>query len=294
MTPATVHRSDRPENLEGDPVLPFVPAFVPNLLQVAPFALAFCLLCAKPLRAHPGPFYAFWTLAVVAVTLEWLPTALPPALDAFVQLVTSSYTGVFLYLVVMFVGALERTPLVKRLLSIRSELSVIAGIVIAAHVVRVAGFFTLSLTPMWERVWGQPAASLMFAAAVIVGVPLTATFLVPWVTSFKVVRRRMSQKAWKRTQLLAYPFIALMVAQGFLLAVGHALYGYPYDGLALSAAWLASFAQQVATAWMYLAIGAAYLVLRLRKRSRDRARREGVRAAVALEKPAEGTSAAAI
>ena len=290
-------------------MLPFFPAFVPNLLQAAPFVLAFALLCAKPLCAHPGPFYLFWTLAVLAVTwydpvvsimgadapqlaLAWqsqvqaLPTT-TPLLDAVVQLVTSSYTGVCLYFIVMFAGALERTPLVKRLLSVRSELSVIGGIVIAAHLVRVVGFLMLSLSPMWERMWGQPAAGIMFAAAVIVGLPLTVTFLVPWITSFKAVRRRLSPKAWKRTQLLAYPFVFLMVAQGFLLAVGHALHGYPYDGtgvmMALATdpgAWLASFAQQVVTAWLYLALGAGYAVLRLRKRSRDKARRaEAVEAA---------------
>ena len=44
-----------------------------------------------------------------------------PALYAISQLLTSSFTGVALYLVVMFVGALERTPIVKRLLSVRSE-----------------------------------------------------------------------------------------------------------------------------------------------------------------------------
>ena len=296
-------------------MIPFVPAFVPNLLQVAPFAIAFALLCAKPLRCCPGPFYVFWTLSVVAVTwsgpvvsvlgsdapafatvwqaqLEALPST-APLLDAVVQLVTSAYTGVCLCFIVMFAGALERTPWVKRLLSVRSELSVIAGIVIAAHLVRVAGFLALSLTPMWPRIWGQPAAGVMFAAAVVVGLPLTATFLVPWITSFKAVRKRLSAKTWKRTQLLAYPFVALMAAQGFLLAVGHLLHGYPYDGLAASAAfavdpagWLATFAGQVFTAWMYLVLGASYAVLRLRKRSRDKARREAaVSSAVASGAP---------
>lgn len=276
-------------------MLPFVPAFVPNLLQALPFVLAFALLLAKPLRSHPGPFYVFWTAAVAAVT--WFdPVFESAALNAAVQLVTSAYTGVCLYFVVMFVGALDRTPWVKRLLSIRSELSVIGGIVIAAHLVRVAGFFALSLTPMWERVWGQPAAAFMFAAAVVVGVPLTVAFVVPWVTSFKVVRKRLSPKAWKRSQLLAYPFVILMAAQGFLLAVGHVLYGYPYNGTALlsafavdPASWLANFAQQVATAWMYATLGAGYVVLRLRKRGRDKARRE---AAVASGAPAAAKASA--
>ena len=289
-------------------MLAFMPSFVPNLLQAAPFVIAFALLCAKPLRSCPGAFYAFWTLSVTAVTWSdaavsllgsdapafataWQAqlTALPstaPLLDAAVQLVTSAYTGVCLYFVVMFAGALERTPAVKRLLSVRTELSVIGGFLVAGHLVRVFGFLAMSLTPAWGQIWGHPAAELMFAAAVVVGLPLTATFLAPWITSFRFVRRRMPAGAWKRVQKLAYPFMFLMVAQGFLLAVGHAAYGYPFDGSVMMAllqnpvSWLAGFAQHVATAWTYLAFGVAYAVLRLRKRARDEARRgRAVRAA---------------
>ena len=91
-------------------MLPFVPVFVPNLVQVAPFVLAFAILCANPLRKHAGWFYALWTLVVVAATwydpvislmgeaapaaafaMESQMSALPstmPALYAIVQLLT--------------------------------------------------------------------------------------------------------------------------------------------------------------------------------------------------------------
>lgn len=298
-------------------MLPFFPSFIPNLIQVAPFVLAFALLCAKPLRRHPAPFYAFWTFAVVGVTwfdpvialsqnqgptfskayeawLGSLATAMP-ALDAVITLITSSFTGVCLYLIVMFIGAMERTPLVKRLLSIRSELSVIGGIIIMGHVVRIIDFPFLFANPFWAGIWGEPAVQFMFIAAVVIGPLLTIVFIIPWVTSFKVVRKRMTHAAWKRTQLLAYPFMALMVAQGFFLALGHCLYGFPYDDTATMmaimsdpTAWLGTFAQQVATAWMYLSIGVAYLVMRLRKRSRDKAKREQVKEASC--KPASVTA----
>ena len=303
-------------------MLPFFPPFIPNLLQIAPFILAFAILCANPLRKHPGWFYALWTVAVVAVTwadpvasimqestpvfvsnwsaiIDSLGTTMP-ALDAVVQLLTSSFTGVCFYLIVMFVGALDKTPVVKKLLSIRSELSVIGGIVVMGHVVRIIDFPFLFLNPMWSQIWGTPAVDFMFVAAVVVGVPLTLTFLVPWITSFRVVRNHMSHAAWKKTQVLAYPFMALMVMQGFLLAVGHALYGYPFDGtqvvmsiMSNPSGWLGSFAQQVATAWMYLVLGAGYLVLRLRKRSRDKLRKEESRmqAAQAQSSPAQDAQA---
>ena len=300
-------------------MLPFIPSFIPNLIQVAPFVVAFSILCAQPLRKHAGWFYAFWTVAVVAVTwfdpvVSLMGESAPgvarmaeaqvnalstnaPVLYAVVQLVTSSFTGVCFYLIVMFVGALERTPVVKRVLSVRSQLSVIGGIVIMGHLVRIVDFPFLFANPMWAQMWGSPAVDYMFVAAVVVGPLLTLTFLVPWITSFKVIRTRMSASVWKKTQLLAYPFMALMVAQGFFLALGHAMYGFPYDGTQFMMAfmsdptgWLGTFAQQVATAWMYLALGIGYLVLRLRKRSRDTARRESVVADVG--KAASGDGAA--
>lgn len=286
-------------------MLPFVPSFIPNLMQVAPFVIAFSLLCVQPLRRHAGWFYAFWTAAVVAVTwfdpvisilgesspgialmaqaqMDALPSS-SPLMHTIVQLLTSSFTGVCFYLIVMFAGALERTPTVKRLLSVRSELSVIGGIVVMGHVVRIVDFPFLFANPLWSQIWGSPAVDYMFIAAVVIGPVLTLCFLVPWITSFRVIRKRMAPATWKKTQKLAYPFMALMVAQGFFLALGHALFGYPYDGtqfmmaiMSDPAAWLETFAQQVATTWMYLTLGIGYLVLRLRKRSRDRARRERV------------------
>lgn len=251
---------------------------IPSILQVLPFVAAFSVLCAKALRSNPLPFYLGWTAVAVLATWGGLASALP-AFDKVIQLLASSYVGVSFYLVVMFVGAFDRTPLVKRVLSVRSELSIIGGILVMGHLVRVFGFLAMSFTPQWGQIWGHPAAELMFAAAVLVGLPLTATFVVPWITSFPFVRARMSAKMWKRTQKLAYPFMFLMVAQGFLLALGHALYGYPFDGSVMMVLmqnpveWLATFAQQVATEWTYLALGAGYAVLRLRKRSRDKARR---------------------
>ena len=283
-------------------MISFIPQFVPNLIQVVPFVLAFSVLCANPLRKYPGFFYGIWAAAATAIT--WpdviamiFQTSTPafvsayeaglssleatmPAFNTIIELLTSSYTGVCFYLIVMFIGALEKTPTIKKLLSVRSELSILGGIIIMAHVVRVIDFPFLFSNQAWVDIWGYPAAHYMFVAAVIIGPLLTLTFLIPWLTSFKFIKRRMPHATWKKTQMLAYPFMALMIGQGFFLALGHALIAYPFDGYSFSMAimsdpigWLETFAQQVATAWMYLAIGVAYAVTRLRKRSRDKARK---------------------
>ncbi len=280
-------------------MVPFVPQFIPNLLQVAPFVIAFSILCAKPLRKYAGAFYLVVAIAVCAVSwpslarlvlqdsvpnfvasydegLLLLRSSFAP-LELLIQLLTSAYTGVCLYLIVMFIGCFEKTPLVKKLFSIRSEISVLGGIIILGHVVRTISFTFLFLNETWVELWGHPAAEYMFVAAVIIGPLLTICFFIPWLTSFKAIRRRMKHRTWKKTQILAYPFMALMVAQGFFLALGHALYGYPFDSSPLSTtialdpqSWMTFFAQEVATAWMYVLLGVSYLVLRLRKRAQDK------------------------
>ena len=233
-------------------MIPFVPQVVPNILQALVFTGAFTLVFANVLRKHPVPFYVLFIVACVlsfASVLIFVPT-----LYYVDQLLASCYTGVAFYLLVMFAGALPKTwAVTKRLLSVRSELSILGGFIVAFHVVKVLPMVPLAFTSYYQTIWGD-ALPWMFVATVVVGVPLLVCFLVPWVTSFKFIRNRMEHKKWKRVQRLAYPFMALLVAQGMLLAVGHAAYVGAGD---------ARFVNYVVVALTYAVIGAAYLVLKL-------------------------------
>ena len=233
-------------------MIPFVPQVVPNILQALVFTGAFTLVFANVLRKHPVPFYVLFIVACVfsfASVLIFVPT-----LYYVDQLLASCYTGVAFYLLVMFAGAFPKTwAVTKRLLSVRSELSILGGFIVAFHVVKVLPMVPLAFTSYYQTIWGD-ALPWMFVATVVVGVPLLVCFLVPWVTSFKFIRNRMEHKKWKRLQRLAYPFMALLVAQGMLLAVGHAAYVGAGD---------ARFVNYVVVALTYAVIGAAYLVLKL-------------------------------
>ncbi|WP_283169659.1 hypothetical protein [Curtanaerobium respiraculi] len=252
----------------------FLPQFIPDLLQVFPFVWAFCVLCAKPLRAHPLAFYLPWTAIVAGATAASMggfdsTRAAIPLLDTFLNLTSSAVAGVSFYLIVMFIGAMQRGPMVKKLYSIRSEMSVLGGIIIAAHCVRVLPYLLVFTSQTVFQAFGQVGGWFMFFASGVAGVPLMLCFLVPWITSFSCVRKRMSGEAWRKVQKLAYPMMALMVAQGVLLAVGHALAGYPfadqsalYRIVASPASYVMSLAKYVATAWLYGGIGVAYAYLR--------------------------------
>ncbi len=233
-------------------MLPFIPQVIPNILQALVFAGAFSLAFAPVLRKHPVPFCL---LFIVSCVISFVPAIVfMPSLYYVDQLFSSCYTGVAFYLLVMFAGALPKSwALTKRLLSIRSELSILGGFVIVFHVLKVLPMVPLAFTSYYSRIWGD-ALPWMFLATVVVGVPLLVCFLVPWITSFKFLRNRMVHRKWKRLQRLAYPFMALLVAQGMLLAIGHAVYVGSGD---------ARFIGYLATAVTYGAIGAVYLLLKL-------------------------------
>lgn len=79
----------------------------------------------------------------------------------------------------------------------------------------------------------------------------------------------------EKVQKLAYPFTVFMLAQGLFLALGHALYLYPFDGMRLfetayqgGGAFMSDFAGYVASAWIYAVLLVAYPVLRLRRKHR--------------------------
>ncbi len=242
-------------------MIPFVPQVIPNILQALVFAGAFSLAFAPVLRKHPVPFYV---LFIVACVLSFSSVLIfVPTLYYVDQLLASCYTGVAIYLLVMFAGALPKSwAVTKRLLSVRSELSILGGFVILFHAVKVLPMVPLAFTSAYSRIWGD-ALPWMFVATVVVGVPLLVCFLVPWITSFKFIRNRMEHKKWKRVQRLAYPFMALLVAQGMLLAAGHAAYVGAGD---------ASFVNYVVVAATYGVIGVTYLALKLVQRRKKKAR----------------------
>lgn len=229
-------------------MIPYVPDVVPDILQALVFAIAFTLVAAKPLRKHPLPFYAVFIVAAffTFVDLGHI-NQIAYTID---NLLASCYTGVAFYLLVMFTGALPvKWSYTKLLYSIRSELSILAGFIIVAHVAKVIFFVPMSFTGYWPLIW-RDAAPIMFAASTIVGLPLLVCFLAPWIASFPGVRKRMEYDQWKSVQKMAYPFMALLVAQGFLLAAGHAYYvGSSAD----------NYYAYVATGATYLIIGALYV-----------------------------------
>lgn len=158
-------------------MLPYIPDVVPNIVVALVIVVAFVMAFAPALCKCPVVFYAVWIAACMATfvdTVRWIPW-----LYYVVQAFASCYTGVAFYLLVMFAGAFpKKWWFTKRLLSVRTEMSIIGGFVIFAHVIQVLIMVPLSFTPIWDKAWGGGLTSIiMFVAASVVGVPLTVCFL---------------------------------------------------------------------------------------------------------------------
>lgn len=184
-----------------------------ELVAALCLAVAFSFAFRNAIRSYAWVFYAIAALAVavfaaLAISGEY-PTALRPAYPYFQRCLL----GFGLFAVVMYIGVLPEGSRARRWLGpIRGELSIIASILTAGHVLNYlssyierfcAGYFGSS-----------PAMAASFAVAFL----LVALLIPLAVTSVNAVRRRMHAASWKRLQRLAYPFFGLIfVHLAFLL-----------------------------------------------------------------------------
>lgn len=205
----------------------------------------------EPLRRWPWAFYAL-AAAAVLVLLAVPQQALPKEASlAMLPLVKKGYVATALFVVVMFVGALPRGGRVDRWMRpVRAQLSIVACILIAGHVI---GYLASYLPRLTSGAISGTAVYLGLAAAVV----LTALTAVLGVTSLQRVKRAMAPGTWKRVQRLAYLFTALLYVHALLMLLPSALSG-------------GAAAQESAAA--YTVVFAAYLVARLARAWADRSR----------------------
>jgi DMSO/TMAO reductase YedYZ heme-binding membrane subunit len=216
-----------------------------SLLIVTVFALA----CRQPLKLAP---WAFYLLAVaIAVATVWLVyNSQPnPVLRAVVFAVQKGHVGFAFFAVVMFIGVSAPGSRLRLWLApVRAELSIIAAILICAHLTPyLANYLSLAASLLSLRL--PIILSLVIALAMLV-------LLIPLaVTSVAAVKKRMDAVRWKRLQRLAYVFFALVYFHMLGYLVLPALNGSSVAALNLG---------------VYTLVFAAYVILRIARALRDR------------------------
>jgi hypothetical protein len=259
---------------------------VPDVIKGIAIALVFVLIFKNVMKkysiifyVYPGLLFLWYCLygilalcnvdvyGAMGKTIWWEILWLPHsyALDTVV--------GNGFILIVMFIGVLPKWDIVKKLYTIRKEMSIIGGFILVGH-----GVMRLS-TMKWAWENTQELNLFLIFTYGILGVILLVLIFIPWITSFAYPRKLMSAKKWKKLQTYtSVPLVILICAFGIFVNMGWGLEVLPSldkslwevktiaDGTAVSDL---SQGYQVATGFLsariYLCILILYVWLRKKK-----------------------------
>ena len=208
-------------------------------------AVAFVFLCGKALKKHPILFYS--GAGIITIVLALIPfDGVPNFVNNYIlALFRRGSLATAIFIIIMYTGALKNgSALMKKLIVIRGELSIMASIMILCHniffgKIYFVRLFTSALTMPVTQFLSAIASLLML----VIMIPLT-------IMSFPKVRKKMKPKLWKRLQRFAYVFYALIYIHIFLLTYSSAQARRGDYALSLI---------------LYTIIFGVYLVMRVRK-----------------------------
>lgn len=264
----------------------FLGDYVP-LLTSAGLLTLFFLFAASSLKRHPRRYYAVFAvpfvLSLVQIGLSLADVKdfklydVPVVGELIITYMHMNGFGVPLLLIIMYIGALDtRHTAVRRLMSVRKEMSIISGFPVLSHaLVRILytfpgawQFFTDRTGYMQENAdWVKNELGVALSnAGYVLGLLMAVLFLVLWVTSFSAIHRRMGGRRWKRVQRWAYGLYGMMMVHSLLLHTGWLINGDSGDTKFLIQSYIS-----LATT---LLVFTSYLCLRLRK-ARHRKRQLG-------------------
>ena len=176
------------------------------------FVISLCLVtlivlvAGEVLRKRPLPFYVgAILLASVSVAFSWNGIRILEPVIA-----RGALTGA-LFTLVMFAGAFPQGSFgAKTFMTVRAQLSIIGSIFALSHGLSLGKSYFLRIV---SGIVGKENAG-SFDFITIISLLISATLLLVmlplFVTSFKVIRKKMNPKAWKNLQRFAYLFYALM------------------------------------------------------------------------------------
>jgi len=229
--------------------------FLISLISVVLFAIVF----KAPLKRAPWLFYIIGAALVVLFVFQ-KPLGLPVFIQhALFYLMHKCTVAQALFSVVMFIGVFnERSRVRTYLMPIRAELSILGCIFALGHIIN----YTIEYVPHVIAMGMNMRATILLS--LFLALILTVLLVLLGVTSFNSVKRRMRAVSWKRIQLFAYVFYAMIYVHLMLLLLPSALLG-------------GSTAQ--VSVVVYTVVFVSYAVLRTLKAIRDRSPARAVPAA---------------
>jgi DMSO/TMAO reductase YedYZ heme-binding membrane subunit len=277
---------------------------VPVVAKGFIIALVFVVLFRKAIKAHPIAFYIYpviYALWYVFYGVAQLATSggNPPYNTSLYEMLGGDESwvlnilhwlehlglttdlGIGLLIIVMFIGVLPKTEFVKNLFAIRTEMSVIGATILFGH-----GFgYLYSVFGDGGRgeAWlvnENEGYGFNFAFPLVygfLGTLMVVLLFLPWITSFRFVRKRMKPVTWKKLQTYTgVPFFIVMLVFGIgynLIPIGN----YPDFATGMDeiirTSWDSEmslgvgidFAGHILAAKIYGFLLVAYAVLRIKK-----------------------------
>ena len=237
------------------------------------------LVLAKSIKRRPAVYYCIFALPAIIFTVRQITSAFGVTLFDFPRgsvmgSILREYVHVsgFAYpllIIIMYIGALPvRHRLVKRLMMIRKELSIISGFPVLMH-----AWVRLKLVPSsFDYFFGgndaevsNPAA-FFSNSAYLLGVVMATLFLLLWVTSFDTVHKWLGAANWKKIQRLSYILYAMLFIHSVFLNIGRLIGSGGHGGAGKHGAGAGNmtFIAVVALVSTCL-VFASYIILRVRK-----------------------------
>ncbi|MBZ3936348.1 hypothetical protein [Methanimicrococcus blatticola] len=264
---------------------------IPDVVKGIVLAFLFAVIFKKYIKKYPLIFYIYPILLCIWFTFTgltglfnlniiselgmnnwWIITLIrfPYSLGVVTPL------GIGLITIVMFIGVLPKSKTVIELYKIRAELSIIGATLLVAHGMMRIGRASNSFSSFLDGEF-----SLRILAFAIIGPIILLLIILPWLTSFPVIRKRLKPKTWKVLQTYTcVPMFIGMLLFGWAFTAGASISTYP-DLMHLSDIVIngrgnpislndgINFANSILGSKVYLALLAAYLWLRYR-RSQER------------------------
>lgn len=180
-------------------------------------AVAFVFLCGKALKKHPNLFYI--GAGIITAVLALIPfDGVPDFVNNYIlALFRRGSLATAIFIIVMYTGALKNgSALMKKLIVIRGELSIMASIMILCHNIFFGKTYFVRL---FTSASTMPVTQLLAAIASL----LMLVIMIPLaIMSFPKVRKKMKPKLWKKLQRFAYAFYALIYIHIFFLTYSSA------------------------------------------------------------------------
>ncbi|WP_027430858.1 ferric reductase-like transmembrane domain-containing protein [Lachnospira multipara] len=180
------------------------------------FIVGLILMCvlvwlfADQIKKYPAYFYAGAFILTVISYIVYKNVTMSEFVKTYLLgIFTTGTLGIADFYIVMFTGALRNgSPLIKKLMMIRGELSILSCILMFAHL----AIFGPSYIGMAAKNASVMSKSLL--VSIICGTVLLIQMIYLGVTSIKAVRKKFKAKTWKRLQRTAYLFYFLMYVHG--------------------------------------------------------------------------------